>query len=460
MNVAMTAFLMTVLWWCSPAQQQAEAGLAYALPQTEPDNRYKADILLIVAHPDDETAVGSYLAKAVIDDGKRIAVIYANRGEGGGNSIGDEQASSLGAIREIEARRAVGSIGIHNVWFLNGRDTPGQDVFRSLQTWGHGSTLEQVVRLIRLARPEVILTWLPHFVAGENHGDHQAAGIIATEAFDLAGDPTAYPSQVVPPREPTDISNVTEGLRVWQPKKIYYFSDASHPFEASGPPFDIGEISRQRRVPFYRIAAELQTYHRTQADVSEPAAQALRTGNFDSLRLWLQRFRLVFGKSVVPCRPTGDVFEGVTQGAAAFKRTRGYPIGTQRGVAMELGGVFAFYRNFWHAHEIEHLASIVEPEIEIAVHSYLHIPLLLRNDTEDSVEVLLESGVPAGWKEASGSGRYRLGPFETRSVQTFFIAPPDPAGQMEDIRWMARVGGNLLNTVVMKVKVSEWTLPQ
>ncbi|MEW6511962.1 MAG: hypothetical protein AB1428_13505, partial [Bacteroidota bacterium] len=28
-----------------------------------PDPRMKADILLIVAHPDDETAVGSYLAK-------------------------------------------------------------------------------------------------------------------------------------------------------------------------------------------------------------------------------------------------------------------------------------------------------------------------------------------------------------------------------------------------------------
>jgi len=74
----------------------------------------------------------------------------------------------------------------------------------------------------------VILTWLPHFVAGENHGDHQASGVIATEAFDLAGDPTVFPAQIVAPRERLDIGNATEGLLPWQPKKIYYFSDASH----------------------------------------------------------------------------------------------------------------------------------------------------------------------------------------------------------------------------------------
>jgi len=33
-----------------------------------PDERYKADILLIVAHPDDETAVSGYLAKAIFDE--------------------------------------------------------------------------------------------------------------------------------------------------------------------------------------------------------------------------------------------------------------------------------------------------------------------------------------------------------------------------------------------------------
>jgi len=57
----------------------------------------------------------------------------------------------------------------------------------SLANWGHGESLEELVRIVRLTRPEVIITWLPGIFIGENHGDHQAAGVLATEAFDSAG---------------------------------------------------------------------------------------------------------------------------------------------------------------------------------------------------------------------------------------------------------------------------------
>jgi LmbE family N-acetylglucosaminyl deacetylase len=62
-----------------------------------------------------------------------------------------------------------------NVWFLEAPNVSSQNVMNSLERWDHGAVLEQVVRLVRLTRPEVILTWLPAFVAGENHADHQAA---------------------------------------------------------------------------------------------------------------------------------------------------------------------------------------------------------------------------------------------------------------------------------------------
>src|SRR5512143_2189874 len=260
------------------------AQVADVPPSPEPDPRMKADILLVVAHPDDETAVGSFLAKTVLDDGKRVAIVYCNRGTGGGNSTGGEQAASMGAIRETEARQAAAAFGITNVWFLDGRDTPGQDLFASLQSWHHGAILEEVVRFVRLTRPEVIFTWLPHFVAGENHGDHQASGVIATEAFDLAGDPTAYPAQVAVPREWTDIGNQNEGLRPWQPKKLYFFSDASHAIRAPGPDFDMTGVSTARGEPYYRLAARLHTPHKTQGGGHREAADALRTGEFRNFK--------------------------------------------------------------------------------------------------------------------------------------------------------------------------------
>src|SRR5206468_1611344 len=247
----------------------ADDGLVPEAPRSPaPDERFKADILVVVAHPDDETMVSAYLAKAVYDEHKRVAVIYGTRGDGGGNAMGYEQAAALGAEREIEARRACAFLDIMNVWFLGGPDTPGQDVLRSLETWNHGASLAQAVRLIRLTRPEVILTWLPLYVAGENHGDHQAAGVIATEAFDLAGDPTAFPEQIAPPRDRFNIGNLTEGLHPWQPKKLYYFSDASHTEfqEKKGPQYSTEAESAAKKQPYYRLAAEEMTYHLTQGD--------------------------------------------------------------------------------------------------------------------------------------------------------------------------------------------------
>ncbi len=202
-----------------------------AATNPSPDERFKADILVIAPHPDDESTIAGYLAKAIFDEHRRVAVVVTTRGDAGQNLVGNEQARSLAEIREIETRQALASIGISNVWFLRAPDTWAQDVsdvLRSLETSNHGSSLGEAVRFIRLTRPEVVITMLPATVVGENHEDHQAAAVLATEAFDLAGDPTWFPEQVAAPEDHLWYGNLMEGLRVWQPKKLYYYTDASH----------------------------------------------------------------------------------------------------------------------------------------------------------------------------------------------------------------------------------------
>lgn len=426
----------------------------------KPDERYKTDILLIVAHPDDETAIGSYLAKAIYDDNKQVSIVYTNRGQGGGNSYGVEQASSMGLIREIEARKAALKFGITNVWFLNGYDSPGQDVFRSLGTVSHGETLEKIIRIIRLTRPEVIFTWLPDFVSGENHGDHQASGVIATEAFDMAGDPTVFPQQVAFPRERTDISNFNEGVNPWQAKKIYYFSDREEPIDGPGPKFNISDVSKSKKIPYYQLAAELSTPHLTQADVSESAIKALKTKDYSEFEKYMSRFHLLFGKSLVKCNPRGDVFEGIRSESLGYIAPQGYKEETGKEVNIELGGAFAFYRKFWKVHSIENLASLVQPEITVAVNSYLNFPIVLSNYTNDSVNVELKPLLPEGWKVSSGIATYHLAPNEVFPVQTFIIAASEKTTQPIDISWEALVGGNVIGRVTIRVGLSEWTLPQ
>jgi len=431
-----------------------------APPTPKPDPRFKTDILLIVPHPDDETAIASYLAKAVYDLNKKVAIIYLNQGSGGGNSTGIEQSKSLARIREIEVRRATAALGIDLIWFLDGVDTPGQDLMHSLTNWGHGENLEQVVRLVRLTKPEVIFTWLPTYSAGENHGDHQAAAVLAVEAFDCAGDPTVFPAQVMPPREAYDINNFTEGLTPWQPKKIYFYSDAFHSIKAQGPAFDVKEISLSQGVSYYKLAAKAHLPHLTQGDVSETAMKAETTGDYSKFIHWISQFKLIFGKSLVPCCPDGDVFEGIQPSALLFTPVSGFLPPKSQGVFLKLGGVFAFYRKFWQAHDLENIAPLVEPEVMLNSGGYLHIPLLLENFTPDSVEVKLIASYPEGWHEVAGTALYKLAPGDVYPAQTFFFAPEKETQQADEIIWTAIVGSKNIGSVTMKVYLSECTLPQ
>jgi LmbE family N-acetylglucosaminyl deacetylase len=453
MNLKIIVFYLIVSGICQGQKVQAPAN-------PPPDKRFKTDILLILAHPDDETAIGSFLAKMVFDEQRTVSAVYLNRGDGGGNSIGNEQSLAMANIREIEVRRALAKFGIFNVWILDGGDTPAQDLFHSLQNVHHGAALEKIVRLIRLTRAEVIISWMPVFVAGENHGDHQAAAVLATEAFDLAGDPLVFPAQVTVPRDRLDIANFQEGLQPWQPKKLYYFSDRDWQIGGPGPHFDISEISESQGVPYYQLAARLHTEHLVQGDVAQTALQALQTGDFSEFVAWLSKFRLIFAKALVPCQPDGDVFAGIRAEPIDYISAPGYQRQDEPGIHLKLGGVFDFYKNFHRAHAISHLDSLVAPEIMVTAGSYLHLPLLIVNHSPSPQKIKLDCDLPQDWQVYSGAANYDLRSGETYPAQTLmhtaFSESPDPF----TVIWRISSGVKEIERVKIKVYLREWTLPQ
>ena len=368
-----------------------------------PDERYKADILVVVAHPDDDTIISSYLARAVFDQHKRVAVVYCTRGDSGSNSTDREHAKALGLVREIEGRKALSRLGITNVWFLDGRDTASQDVLLSLATWPSASVLEQVVRIVRLTRPEVVFTWLPSSVAGENHGDHQASGVIATEAFDTASDPTAFPSQLAAPIR--QFENAFEGLTPWQAQKLYYFTDAFDTtfFKGLGPEYDGSQLSASHKLTYLQLATQSAAAYYTQlpdpnigqrierGDTSSSAIADLQKAGYlpEPVRLWL-------GKSHVPGAATGDVFQGVSSTPIAFAPPERLPTQSVGKLDIEFGGPFGFYRNFWRAHELKSLETL-RPEIAVQPRDTLTIPIVIRNSTSAPVEVTISAEMPSGW---------------------------------------------------------------
>lgn len=413
-------------------------------PIPAPDDRYKADILVIVAHPDDDTAISTYTSKAVFDEGKRVAVIFTNRGNSGPNAVGMEQSKALANVREMEARRSLATRGISNVWFLNGQDTPTQDVLHSLETLGHGQAVEDVTRLIRLTRPEVILTWLPAYVAGENHGDHQASGVVAIEAFDLAGNPAAFGEQLTAPRWHGGVGNYGEGLRPWQPKKIYFFSDASHPefLKGHGPTYLASDISPAKKVSYADLNREAWKHYATQIDFDEKTL----TYYIDMPEY------LVLGKSLVPSATGADAWTGIDDHSIPYAPQVPYQDEPRSGITLELGGPWSFYRNFYTAHGLQSLNNLVPPQTALSYGSQLWLPLLLRNDSSDPADITLSPDLPAGWTGEKRAGTYHLEPHSAYPVQVFLTAPSASAQvPPQSLAWIATQNGSAVGKIAISV---------
>jgi LmbE family N-acetylglucosaminyl deacetylase len=162
-------------------------------------------MLHIAAHPDDEnTQLITYFAKA---RGYRAAYLSLTRGDGGQNEIGPEFDEKLGVARTQEllaARRLDGG----RQFFTRAIDFGySKTVAETLQFWDRKEVLGDVVRVIRIFRPDVVVTRFST-TGGGTHGHHTASGVLGVEAFKLAGDPNAYPEQL------------QQGLTVWQPKRV------------------------------------------------------------------------------------------------------------------------------------------------------------------------------------------------------------------------------------------------
>jgi LmbE family N-acetylglucosaminyl deacetylase len=462
MKLRSVLFVFAFLFGLRTAASQSQAPAM--LP---PDDRYKADLLLIVAHPDDDVVIAGYLARIALDEHKRIALVYCTNGDGGGNVVGNEAGASLGQMREIEARRALASLGIHNVWFLAGHDTPGQNVLRSLDNWNHGRALDDIVRLVRITRPDVIVTWLPDPVVGENHDDHQASSVLAVEAFDVAGDPTIFPEQVSPPRDRTGMANLTEGLLPWQPKKLYFISDAFEDWgpywhdpatrspyrdsivDRTGPTYDTTTISPSRRESYAEITAEYQAFYLTQeGDLGVKAIESKDFAGFE------YPAHLLFGKSLVGGAVTGDVFAGVAALPIAFARVHGYEAKPQDGLSFEIGDPWRFYALFWKAHDLDRLARLIPvPETMPDARGDLALDFLACNHTAQSAEFRIVSTLPQGWSMQPQFASYPVGAGQCYPVRVQLTAAPSSQSHWEQLSWSAMAGSQSIGKVVVRVFV-------
>ncbi len=123
-------------------------------------------VLLVFAHPDDESFVAAGLSRRHADAGAHIALVTATRGEAG--SRGDPPLCTeeeLPVLRESELREAAALLGIGDIHLLGYQDQHLADASPAI-------VREQLVDIIRRHRPQIVVTY--DLNGGHGHVDHVA----------------------------------------------------------------------------------------------------------------------------------------------------------------------------------------------------------------------------------------------------------------------------------------------
>lgn len=229
------------------------------------------------AHPDDErSGLLAYLSRG---EGARVVSVTANRGEGGQNAIGTEYNAALGVLRSREMEEASRAFGVDLYFLSEGADDPIYDFGFSkspeetFEHWGEEETLRRLVRAVRESRPDVLFTSFLDTYG--QHGHHRAVHQATLRAFDLAGDPEAFPEQL------------GAGLTPWQPRKLYLPAESGEGdtyADAEPPPpvtleVDTGTYDPVFGATYEQLGEQSRVYHQSQGMGSwqpeAPAAVAL-----------------------------------------------------------------------------------------------------------------------------------------------------------------------------------------
>jgi LmbE family N-acetylglucosaminyl deacetylase len=225
-------------------------------------------LLIVTAHPDDETFGTGGTIALLARRGVPVDVALLTRGEAG--EITDPELdtpvnrAAIGRLREAEARAAAEVLGVREMGFLGFRDgeLPGLD--RAVLT-------RAVVEAIRQHRPAVVVTFGPEGIYG--HPDHIVTHETVTAAFRLAGEPLLAPGEAPPHR----------------PARLFYHvltSETAEEINARRGPVDLGG----RAHPFVGYAPEQITTRVDATDVAGVKLAAMEAhrsqtaGRMDELR--------------------------------------------------------------------------------------------------------------------------------------------------------------------------------
>ena len=179
----------------------------------------------IAAHPDDED--GPAITLLARKHGVDMSMLILNRGESGANLVTSDFFDALGALRTVEYGYS-------------------KNVGETFRQWNREEVLADMVRIIRSEKPHILISrWSG--TPQDGHGNHEASGILAQEAFAASADPKRFPDAGPP----------------WQPLKLYV--GTRNPFDGYTIKLSTGEFDPVLGRTYAQIAREGLRFPRSQA---------------------------------------------------------------------------------------------------------------------------------------------------------------------------------------------------
>ena len=244
-------------------------------------------LLLIFAHPDDESVFAAGLACRTVAGGGVAALCTATPGEHG--KLGDPPVcprERLGATRQVELMNACAELGIGPVRVLGYPD-------RGLASAPVDTIRRQLVEIIRAVRPQVVVTFDPN---GSNlHPDHVAISRFAGDAVAAAGDARWFPDLGAP--------HAVARLLWTLPVKPWDVLRRTDPALEPGVDFvvDISACTGRKAAALRAHRSQHQSLNRL--FFSKPDVTRL---------LGVEMFRQAYGPPLAS-RPAADVFTGIVR---------------------------------------------------------------------------------------------------------------------------------------------------
>jgi len=241
-------------------------------------------ILFVYAHPDDESFWGAGIAARYTKEGAHVGLVIATRGERGTTGTPPRcSIEQLPQVRQAEVVEAARAAGFSDLTFLHYEDqrlsdAPGDEV------------REALVRIIRQARPTVVVTFDPEGV--NRHPDHIAISRFTSDAAAAAGDARWYPDA---------IPSHTVTRLLWTPPVLPWQTAVADLGDRAGVDFVI-DTSRHWRERAAALAA-----HRTQRHGIDKLF--FTRPDFQQI-LEVEVFRQAWGPSL-STRPATDLFAGI-----------------------------------------------------------------------------------------------------------------------------------------------------